>query len=93
MRRVAIVLVVVLSACGAEKAPHDVKASYVVACKADTRTLNSMEQDSLATTGGYVDKTTELHKLTTAGVGYTITVADARCGTIGHTVGQTPKDN
>jgi hypothetical protein len=93
MRRVAIVLAVALSACGAEKAPHVVHAGYTAACKADTVTLRTQEETSFAATNAYTDQTTPLHKVTVANGTYTIAVADARCGTIGHTVGQTPADN
>ena len=92
MRRAAIVLAVVLSACGAEKAPHDVKASYTGACKADTATLKTQEETNFAVTNAYTEQTNPLHKVTVANGTYTIAVADARCGTIGHTVGQTPTD-
>ncbi len=73
--------------------PHDVQAGYTAACDADTATLKSLEQTSFAATNSYRAQTSPLHKVTVTLAGYTITVADARCGTVGHTVGATPKDH
>lgn len=98
MRRFVFVLAL-LAACSSNKPglehtiPHDVKASYVVACKADTATLKTQEETSLAATGAYTDQTTPLHKVSAQGATYTVTILDGRCGTVGHTVAQTPADN
>jgi hypothetical protein len=92
MRRGAALLAVVLSACGAEKAPHVVHKSYTAACQADTTTLKTQEETTHAMTNAYNDASSPLHKVTAAGATYTITIMDARCGVVGHTVGQTATD-
>jgi hypothetical protein len=98
MRRYVVVLAL-LAACSSNKPglehtiPHDVTASYVAACKADTATLKTQEETSFAVSGAYTDQTTPLHKVTPQGGTYSVTIADTRCGTVGHTVGQTPSDN
>jgi hypothetical protein len=88
-----------LAACGSKDKPglehtipHDVKASYVVACKSDTATLKTMEETTFAATNAYTDQASQLHTVQAGGGSYTITIVDARCGTVGHTVGQTPAD-
>jgi hypothetical protein len=95
MKRAGLVLAATwLTACGAgaEKAPQVVDAGHKAACKADTSTLKAMEDTSFATTNAYREQTTPLHKATASGDSYTITIADKRCGTVGHVVGQTPAD-
>ena len=98
-RRAVLSALLLLSACSSGKPglehtiPHDVKASYVVACKADTVTLRTQEETGFVTTNAYTDQTTPLHKVTATAGSYTITIADSRCGTVGHAVGQTPQDN
>jgi hypothetical protein len=87
-RAAAIAALALLAACGAEKAPRVVHASYTAACKADTATLEAQENAAFATTNSYTSQTTRLHKVTVSGDAYAITIADARCGVIGHVVGQ-----
>jgi len=100
MRRVAVAALVVLAGCSSGKGrpiekqiPHVVHAGEAAACKADTATLKTQEETSFAATDAYTEQTTPLHKVTVTGATYAITVADPRCGTVGHTVGQTPQDN
>jgi hypothetical protein len=98
MRRVALLCLLALAACGSDKPglektiPHDVRAGYTAACKADTATLKAMEETAFASDDGYKDQTTPLHKATATDGTYTITIVDKRCGTVGHAVGQTPAD-
>ena len=94
MRRLVVLLAVASSACGAgaEKAPHVVHASYRAACEADTTTLRTQEESTFALTNAYTDQSSPLHKVTATGGSYAIAVADPRCGTVGHTVGQTAAD-
>jgi hypothetical protein len=96
MRRAAVLLAL-LAACSSKpglekKIPQVVHAGEATACKADTATLKAAEETAFASDDGYVEKTTPLHKVTVANGSYTITIADPRCGTVGHAVGQTPAD-
>jgi hypothetical protein len=92
-RAAAIAALVLLAACGAEKAPRVVHASYTAACKADTATLKAQEDTAFATTNQYRSEATRLHRVTISGDAYAITIVDARCGAIGHVVGQTSTDH
>jgi hypothetical protein len=98
MRRFVIVVLAVTAACSSgkpgleRKIPQVVNTGGTAACKADTATLKAMEETAFASDDGYRDQTTPLHKVTAGNGTYTITIVDKRCGTVGHTVGQTPTD-
>jgi hypothetical protein len=99
-RNTAAMLLVLFTACGAgdssapeRRIPHVVHAGDAAACKADTATLRAAEEAAFASNNAYSARSTPLHHVTVNGDSYVVTIADARCGTVGHTVGQTPADD
>lgn len=108
MRRAGVVLAL-LAACSnkpglEKKIPDVVKAGETAACRADTSALKTAEEAVFANTGAYsnvaglvsahlLSVESPLHDVAVSGAHYAVIVKDARCGTIGHTVGQTAADN
>lgn len=104
--RCLVVLVVLLSvgACDSDAPSRAVDRGRSTGCAIDTRTIKSAQDAYFALhqsyaaevdlVPDYLSAASPLHDvaLVPGGGNYKLVVADARCGTVGHEVGQTPTD-